>query len=106
LVRDDTLCAGAIDTIESDPGISREPRQSIVKGWAKPSPSQREITVIVIANSENQVAGFGIPGFANAVGQGSGWAAVVQYPKTDISAFAIVSHDKIAICRLCSCAAS
>ena len=99
-VRDDRLCSGAIDTIESDPEINHEPPQSIVRGWAALSAAQGEILAIIVANSANQVVGFAIPGFSSKTGQGSGWAGAVQYPNKELSAFAIVSRDKDAICRL------
>ena len=100
LSRDDTSCAGAIDTIESRLEMGRGPPLSIVRGWAKPSAGQGEVVAVALINSEKQVVGFGIPGFASAAGQTSGWAGVVQYPKTDISAFAIVSQHEDTICRL------
>ena len=100
LPRDDTSCAGAIDTIESRLEMGRGPPLSIVRGWAKPSAGRGEVVAVALINSEKQVVGFGIPGFASAAGQTSGWAGVVQYPKTDISAFAIVSQHEDAVCRL------
>ena len=100
LPRDDTSCAGAIDTIESRLEMGRGPLLSIVRGWAKPSAGRGEVVAVALINSEEQVVGFGIPGFASAAGQTSGWAGVVQNPKTDISAFAIVSQQEDAVCRL------
>ena len=100
LARDDTSCAGAIDTIESRLEMGRGPPLSIVRGWAKPSAGRGEVVAVALINSEKQVVGFGIPGFISAAGQTSGWAGVVEYPKTDISAFAIVSQHEDTVCRL------
>ena len=100
LRRDDTLCAGGIERIESTAEATDEPQQ-IVRGWVKPSDHRHKIVVIVVTNPENRVVGFALPGFASGTGQESGWAGVAQYPTRDIGAVAIVVHsEEEAVCRL------
>ena len=100
LSRDDTSCAGAMNTIEPRPEMGRGPPLSIVRGWAKPSAGRGEVVAVALINSEKLVVGFGIPGFISAARQTSGWAGVVEYPETDISAFAIISQHEDTVCRL------
>jgi hypothetical protein len=101
VIHDDLACTGALDEVRSAIEVNGGSPQWIVKGWANSVDRQRAVSVIVLTDSENFVLGFGFPGFASRErGKMSGWAGVVQSLTPNIHAFAIVSGNNDAICRL------